>query len=79
MTKIITANELRERRNTYCEGGIIAFNKAIEYNLENYPDETSLNLYFDQWGYEWGDIQFILDAGYKVKRNGSCLWWEVSW
>ena len=41
--------------------------------------DSSVNLYFDQWGYEWEDIQFVIDAGYIVERNGACLWWEVSW
>lgn len=34
---------------------------------------------FDTWGYEYDDIQFIVDAGYMVERNGPCLWWWVTW
>ena len=42
--------------------------------------ESYVYLYFDQFGYEWEDVNFLSELyGYKVSRNGPCLWWEVSW
>lgn len=35
---------------------------------------------FDRFGSDWCDVeQLEVQYGYKVIRNGACLWWEVSW
>lgn len=35
---------------------------------------------FHRFGHDWCDVeQLEKQYGYKVIRNGACLWWEVSW
>lgn len=70
---IITADEARLGTNQKED----FFNRLISYALEN--GESKLNIYFEDIGYNYYDIQFIIDAGYDVYRNGPCLWWEVTW
>lgn len=79
MAELIAASSLRSNKLGNLSNKIQKFNEKLTRHLENYPDETKLLLYFDEWGYEWSDIQFIEDAGYEITRNRHCQWWEVRW
>lgn len=76
---IFTAQEARNLQDKYMEEHIRSFNTCIQEQIKDDPATRKIHLYFDQWGYDWTDVQFIVDAGYSVTRNRVCLWWEVTW
>lgn len=74
MTEIIRASSLAYQMD---EDKIRKFNdKVLEANSEG---DRKIYLYFDEWGFDWEDVQFVQDAGYELSRNRACLWWEVKW
>lgn len=47
--------------------------RVLESNEEN------MHLDFREFGYDWTDVQWVIDLGFRISRNSACLWWEVSW
>lgn len=39
--------------------------------------DTEMHLHFREFGFDWTDVQWILDLGFKISRNGACQRWEV--
>lgn len=78
---IITADNARKMGSDGNYAHLVQrFNEILVEKVEYYKDTSrSLNLSFDEFGYNFHDIQFLIDAGYTVYRNSACLWWEVSW
>lgn len=76
---IITAEVIRGGCCPNSDDKVTRFNTRLMEELTYDPDVSRFYLFFDTWGYDYSDIQFIVDAGYNVYRNSACLWWEVSW
>lgn len=55
---------------------IAEFNRLVKSSIDS--GNYDLHLSFDQWGYQTEDIKFIRDAGWTVRRNSACLWWEIN-
>lgn len=73
-----TARQRRQQNSTTCTNILSMIDAKMEEAVQQ--GESKIFLYFDQFGYEWEDVNFLSELyGYAIHRNGACLWWEVSW
>lgn len=75
---MITVDEARNITQRKVDQAVIDF---VENKIKTAAEcgQYGCNIDFDKVGHEGRDIAWIRDAGFKVTRNGCCLWWEISW
>ena len=79
--KPLTAAEFKAQR----QQTVVSVEKTKRFNeimqramTEPVSSEVLAYLRFEDFGYDYTDIAFVEDAGFKISRNRACLWWEVS-